>query len=276
MPGERSLWHNTATRIRLAEGGHMKALGILIFAIAASAPAQQEWTPGTHLDGGVSQVLQSIYIPPLHNAPFTATVHTEWARPMAGGSSTVMNQRKVARDRDGRIYEERWLLVPKNGNYKSEMNVIQIYDPNAHTGYDCFLMGRKHNTCVLDTYFPVERPEGVMKTGPLPRGMGIVTHEDLGIRDIEGVETVGTRDTTTVKAGAMGNDQPMTFVREYWRSTRLGVNLISIVSDPRIGTQTFKLSDISVTEVDPKYFQLPDGFAIDDQRKEKSAVPDVN
>jgi hypothetical protein len=68
----------------------------------------------------------------------------------------------------------------------------------------------------------------------------------------------------------MGNDQPMTFMREYWRSAKLGINLISIVSDPRFGKQTFTLTDISVTEVDPKYFELPDGFAIDDQRKEKT------
>jgi hypothetical protein len=42
------------------------------------------------------------------------------------------------------------------------------------------------------------------------------------------------------------------------------------VSDPRFGRQTFTLTDVSVTEVDPKYFQLPDGFVIDDQRKEKT------
>jgi hypothetical protein len=68
----------------------------------------------------------------------------------------------------------------------------------------------------------------------------------------------------------MGNDQPMTFVREFWRSPKLGINLISIVSDPRFGKQTFTLADVSVTEVDPKYYQLPDGFTIDDQRKEKT------
>ena len=30
----------------------------------------------TMFDGGVSQVLQSIYIPPIHDAPFTATVRS--------------------------------------------------------------------------------------------------------------------------------------------------------------------------------------------------------
>src|ERR1700687_5728692 len=84
-------------------GAAMRSLLLVIFSLATAAAAQQEWSSETQLDGGVSQVLQSIYIPPMHDAPFTATVHTEWARPLAGGGSeTAVNQRKVARDRDGR------------------------------------------------------------------------------------------------------------------------------------------------------------------------------
>ena len=249
----------------------MRSLLLVIFGFATATAAQQEWTPETQLDGGVSQVLQSIYIPPIHDAPFTATVHTEWARPlMGGGSETEVNQRKVARDRDGRIYEERWFLVPKNSNVKSEMNVIQIYDVNKHTGYDCFVLGRKHGKCELKDYAPAPRTPIAAKPGPLPNNAGYRTHEELGVKDIEGIETVGTRDTTVLNPGVVGNDQPMTFMREFWHSQKLGINLISIVTDPRIGKQTFTLTDVSVTEVDPKYFQLPDGFAIDDQRKEKA------
>ena len=57
-------------------------------------------TPAVHnRDGGVSEVLESIYIPPLVNAPFTAIVHTEWTRPIGdGGTWTIVNQRRVARD----------------------------------------------------------------------------------------------------------------------------------------------------------------------------------
>jgi len=54
------------------------------------------------------------------------------------------------------------------------------------------------------------------------------------------------------------------------RSLRLGINLISIVSDPRFGRQRFALTDVSVTEVDPKYDQLVEGFIIDDEREDKT------
>jgi hypothetical protein len=248
----------------------MRKLALFLAVFATAALAQQEWSPESHLDGGVSQTLQSIYIPPIHDAPFAATVHTEWARPMAGGgTSTLVNSRRVMRDRDGRIYEERWALVPKIGDVKSVRNVIQIYDANEGTGYVCWLLGPKHGVCQLLNYTPSDSHEPPARPGRSLTGNGYSIHEDLGIKTIEGIEVLGSRDTRVVIAGAMGNDQEMKIVREYWHSPKLGVNLISILNDPRIGTETFTLSDIAVTEVDPKYFQLPEGFTVEDRRVQK-------
>jgi len=234
----------------------------LVAAIPLALPAQQESSAPGPRDGGASEVLQSIYIPPLHDSPFSATVHTEWARPLAGGgTSTIVNQRKVVRDRDGRIYQERWLLVPKNGKIPSEMNLVQIYDPNQHTGYDCFMLGRQKGYCDLRSYAGVVRKE-------VPAKRGSIAHEDLGTRMIEGFETIGSRDTTVVNAGVMGNDEPMRIVREFWHSAKLGINLLSILSDPRIGTQTFTLTDVEVTEPDPRFFELPESFQVIDSRQQ--------
>ena len=54
-----------------------------------------------------------------------------------GGSYTLTNRRRIARDSAGRIYEERWLLVPKGSDIKSSMNFIQIADPVNRTLYTC-------------------------------------------------------------------------------------------------------------------------------------------
>jgi len=247
----------------------VKHLFAVVLAVLAPALLQAQSEPQVvHTrDGGTTEILQSIYIPPLLNAPFTAVVHTEWSRPIPGGGSfTAVNQRRVARDTHGRIYEERWLLVPKDGKEKSEMNVIQIADPAAHTLYNCFIAQRR---CMLETFAEsaasVYTPATV-RTGALPDNSGFATHEDLGLRDIDGIETHGSRDTTTLNPGVFGNDRPLVSTREFWHSSRLGINLLSILDSWRTGKQTFTLTDVSFSEPDIKLFDLPEGFEVVDRR----------
>ena len=253
---------------------------LLIACFAAAASAQTAQSPGTPdrntaakvfiQDGGVNEVLQSIYIPPLLNAPFTALVHTEWTRPMAnGGTYTFVNQRMVARDGRGRIYEERWLLAPKGSEDQSRMNVIQIADPVARTLYNCFTLRTPHR-CELDKYAELALTSYkplVLASGPLGNGQGSRVHEDLGKRLIEGIETEGTRDTVDYNAGVMGSDQPFSIWREFWQSPQIGVNLYSEVANPSVGKQVFTLSDVLLSEPDPRLFELPDGFEVIDHRK---------
>jgi hypothetical protein len=221
-------------------------------------------------DGGVDQVLQSIYIPPIPNAPFTAIVHTQWIRPLLdGGTYTVVNQRQVARDRAGRIYEERWLLVPKDGKWKSRMNVIQIADPVAHTLYNCFTLETPHR-CRVESFTDsptANYQPSVAPSGPLPNGDGFQIHEDLGIQVIEGIETHGIRDTMTYNPGVIGNDRPFDRSREFWFAANLGINMRSQITAPEFGKEVFTLTDVSTADPDPKLFQIPDGFEVVDHRK---------
>jgi hypothetical protein len=77
-------------------------------AVQAQVQAQPPTRPPQAQDGGTREVLESIAIPPLANAPFTGTLVTEWTRPMAdSGNYTLTNRRRIARDSAGRIYEER-------------------------------------------------------------------------------------------------------------------------------------------------------------------------
>jgi len=101
----------------------------------------------------------------------------------------------------------------------------------------------------------------------LPNDMGEAIHEDLGTQLIAGVETAGTRDTVIYNAGLFGNDRKMTIEREYWYSPKLGFNLLSKRSDPRIGSQTFTATNLILSEPDPKLFDLPEGFKVVDRRQ---------
>jgi hypothetical protein len=179
----------------------------------------------------------------------------------------MVNQRSVARDGHGRIYEERWLLVPKDSGVESRMNVIQIADPNQHTLYNCFVFERrctllKFAEQALTSYQPL-----VVPTGPIDNNKGFTTHLDLGIRSIAGFDTSGTRETTTLLPGAVGNDRVFVTTREFWQAPQIGVNVLSIVDGPQTGKQSFTVSDVSLTEPDPQLFELPEGYEILDRRQ---------
>jgi hypothetical protein len=131
-------------------------LGFLPF-ICVAQTTQPKAPEQSHIatpsrDGGMREVLESIVIPPIPNTPFTATLDTEWVRYAGEGATiTLVNERHIARDRKGRICQERWYLVPKNGNAKSEMNWIQIADPQQHTLYNC---SPQLHICELKNYDP--------------------------------------------------------------------------------------------------------------------------
>lgn len=219
-------------------------------------------------DGGTRETLESIFVPPIPNAPFTLTLETEWSRPLNGGGSyTLVNRRHIMRDSQGRIYQERWILVPKGGKIESTMNWIQIADPEKHFYYNCSVQNKlctklAYGGSTTQTYKPL-----MVTSGPLANGNGFQKHEDLGPGSVEGFATIGYRDTTTINPGVFGNDQPMTTTREFWYSPQLGFNLISILDSPRSGKQVFTVTEISAIEPDPKFFSIPEGYTVPDSQE---------
>jgi hypothetical protein len=75
------------------------------------------------------------------------------------------------------------------------------------------------------------------------------------------------RDTTTLNSGVMGNDLPMSTVRQYRYSAELGINLTSVLDAPQLGKQMFTVTEISTTEPDASFFQPPQGYKVVDHRK---------
>lgn len=242
------------------------------FALVPVAVAQADTQPPVvHMtDGGGNGRMESIFVPPKAGAPFSLTLATEWTRPLGtGGTYTLANERHIVRDSNGRIYQERWILVPKGGKIKSWMDVFQITDPELHTWFNCIT---KTKVCDLYAYHrtTAEKFEPAIGTsGPLRDGSGFRQHEDLGIGTTEGLETHGYRETTTINAGVMGNDQAMVMMREFWFSPQLGFNLKSTVSSPDTGTQVFTVKDLSTSEPEPRFFEIPGDYKVVDRRSER-------
>ncbi len=119
-----------------------------------------------------------------------------------------------------------------------------------------------------------ENPAGPMNTLPattvmktsgqmMPSGMKINSNtESLGKQTIEGVEAEGKRITTTMPAGAIGNERPIEMVTETWYSPELQTTIMSKRSDPRTGETTFRLTNIRRAEPEASLFQVPSDYTI--------------
>lgn len=237
----------------------MNKLTCLFFLASALSIAQQQTHPAVP-DGGTRERLISIFIPNLPNAPFTATVNTEWVRLLENGSRiTLVNHRLIARDSAGRVFQERRWLVPPNGKQQSFLNQTEISDPILKQQYLCI---PNRNTCQLEFRQPTPTAIQPMAGTNKPD----LNTQSLGNQTVAGVETLGTRETVTIAAGEIGNDSPLKSITEFWFSPKLGLNLISLRDDPRFGTQRFELSDIIMGEPDAKLFSPPEGARIIDLR----------
>ena len=226
----------------------------------AQAPQEPQSVP----DGGTREILISILIPSLTNAPFTATVNTEWIRQLPDGSAiTLKNHRAIARDAAGRIFQERRILVPEGGKIESAVSQIEISDPVSHELYICVPSER---VCQLELFSPPDSPRSAA-AGAVRKEPGSPGLEALGRQSIGGLETVGTRETMVIPTGAIGNNSPLLTKREFWYSPQIGVNLISKRQDPRFGSQNFEVTDIALGEPDAKLFEVPSGSKILDLRK---------
>jgi len=110
------------------------------------------------------------------------------------------------------------------------------------------------------------RAQGVGGTAILTptrsRTPGETTSENLGTQVIEGVLAEGTRSTTVIPAGAIGNAQPITIVSERWFSPDLQVLVLTRHSDPRTGETVYRLSNLVRGEPDRALFEVPADYTV--------------
>ena len=145
------------------------------------------------------------------------------------------------------------------------MTWIQIADPTERTVYNCNVI---RQVCHLLVY----QPESDLAAAHPAEARAVHTArqtvevENLGTKTVDGMEAAGTRVTTTLAPGTIGNDKPVTRTTETWRSEQLAINLISVRTAPLTGTQTFTITDLDPDPPDPQLFEPPDGFKVVDER----------
>ena len=222
-------------------------------------------------------------------APYSATMNNESIQTLADGNRIVQTSTgTIARDSQGRTRQDAALPAIGNLSAASAPHLVFIQDPVAGTSYTLNLTDKtawKNPTLVAGKGAPGAsvgsgtffiHTEGGMPPLPPPPPMPAETKrlagdeqteantESLGSQTMEGVAVNGVRTTRTIPAGQVGNDRPISIVTEVWTSTDLKTIVSSKRNDPRMGEQTFRLTNIVRAEPDPSLFAVPSDFKIID------------
>ena len=231
-------------------------------------------------------------------APYSATVTTEFKRTLSDG--TVIDRTTtsmIARDGMGRTRREMTMMaVGPFAASGAPPTVVMINDPVAHKHY---VLNPKDKTARELGAGPrmggfgggrdgghggdnardgggrgfagrgPDGHDGGHAGGPGGhdgggrggmRGGDQATTVSLGTQMIEGVSAEGTRTTSTIPAGAMGNQQPIMITFERWYSPDLLTDVKTVRSNPFEGTTTYMLTNLKRGEPDASLFTVPSDY----------------
>ena len=227
---------------------------------------------------------------PVLGAPYSATITNENIQTLEDGTHiTQTSSGNIARDSQGRTRQDASLPAIGNLSAPDAPHLVFIQDPVAQTAYTLNLTDKTAQKMPslplnVSTSGPMSGPGKVLMQmgtalpagGPPPPGImmqktilvnndqGQVNTEDLGAQTMEGVQVTGVRTTRTIPAGEIGNDRAISIVTEVWTSPDLKTIVYSKRTDPRMGEQTFKLTNVVRSEPDASLFTVPGDFKIVD------------
>ena len=230
-------------------------------------------------------------------APYSADEVRESTQTLGDGTR-IHNESKVSvyRDSEGRLRRETptevtiwdpvsgttYVLDPKTMTYRKMEVHVMVRNADGRTGVSTYVYSSNSERGLFHgTPGETDPPRlfdglptgGLFTTAPrVVTGGGDVlftqksssakppVKESLGSRMIEGVNSEGEKNTTTIDAGAIGNDRPISAVSERWYSPELQLNMMTVHSDPRSGEETFRLMNVRRGDPDPALFLLPPGY----------------
>jgi hypothetical protein len=235
---------------------------------------------------------------PVLGAPYSATISNESIQTLADASHIVQNTSgTTARDSQGRTRQDTTLPAIGNMSAADAPHLVFIMDPVSQTSYTLNLTDKTAQKISVPSS-GAAGPGAVASEGPgtsrvfvtrmgsassaadplpPPPQAGIVIQKDLGgdeeaqvstvdlgTETMEGLSVNGLRTTRTIPEGQIGNDKAISIVTEVWTSPDLKIIVYSKRSDPRMGEQTFKLTNIVRAEPDASLFSVPTDFKVVD------------
>jgi hypothetical protein len=195
-------------------------------------------------------------------APFSAQTSVETTQTLADGTNIDRKSAGMTyRDSEGRTRHEQTIsgIGPVAVGHGSGQFVM-IQDPVAGKHYVLDPSTKTAHTMPAFGHGDKASPRAHARES---RGDAQnVTKESLGTQTIGGVVATGTRITRTIPAGQIGNDKAIQTISEEWYSADLQTVVMSKHTDPRWGTTTFQLTNISRTEPSASLFQVPADYTV--------------
>jgi hypothetical protein len=235
----------------------------------------------------------------VQGAPYSATIVNESTQTLADGNRIVQRfTGTTARDSQGRTRQDTALPPIGNLSAADAPHLVFIQDPIAQTAYTLNLTDKTaHKMPMPPSGGAVAKAMLRTTSGGQTMGMaagGVTTAaaggtfffqkqvtvadrvearaENLGTQTMQGVSVEGVRTTRTIAAGEIGNDRPIDIVTEVWTSPELKTIVYSKRSDPRMGEQTFQLTNIVRSDPEASLFAVPPDFKLVDGPDAKGNV----
>jgi len=265
-----------------------------ILTLAAGLSAQALLDSGITTAGSpkgpmIAMHLENADIDSVKGAPFCATITTEHTQTFADGNRIhTSDKASVCRDSEGRTRREAELNLMGASTQKSGGKLITIVDPVANVRYVLDPDSKVAHKMTLPS--PASLGAGlpglpekgghvmVYRSAGGGEGHGFATNvffkktgeakdpaastEDLGDQTINGIRATGTRMTTTIPSGQIGNDQPINIVSERWYSADLKTTIMNKHTDPMAGELKTELSGVNTSEPDASLFTIPADYKI--------------
>lgn len=244
--------------------------------------------------GVMAMHVEGMDTPSVKGIPFCATVTTEHTESFADGNRIHTSDTSIScRDSEGRTRREAGLNLLGAGPQTSAGKLITIVDPVAGVRYmlepdskvahkvalsmpgaaaagDLALPAKGERMMVYQNASGSE-PHGFStniffrKLGP-DSGEAAPTIQNLGDQTINGIHATGTRMTTTIPSGKMGNDKPISVISEQWYSSELKATVMTKHEDPWAGELKTEFTSVNTSEPDPSLFTVPSDYKIVDDK----------
>ena len=229
-------------------------------------------------------------VPAIAGAPFTADAATEFTQMLSDGNRIERRfSTSLARDGKGRTRSEQdvamlgpLVVLQKGMNWSA--NSLQVTPPQQPEQPPRFTVitdpvegvtytlderskEARRNPAKIGTQQAPEVKKINDKITGRADGANAVIVESLGTRQFDGVSAEGTRITSTIPAGQIGNLNPINLVTERWFSKQLQMAVLITRRDPRSGETIYRLTNIVRTEPPPDLFTVPSDYHIVDLLK---------